>query len=230
MTHSRKHASNRVRKSTTYFAFEERGNPKKGRSLSTTHLQPACQEGEVARVRRRAAELRRPITGRCSLTGRARSQIRLRKVRLLPSPVACGPLPPHRPLLLPGGARRYGSFPTAREVLPSGGASSFPMSTAVRAPSPCPAARELLPLARCELFPWPARAPSPCMAPCAGSPRSTGRRFAFSPLEKGRFWVGMLSLCMTQRWYILGHLVGDSLTPYWVFHSAECKYESPYTT
>ena len=170
MMHSRKYASNRLRKAATYFAYEERGNPKKGRSLSTTHLQPACQEGEVARVRRRAAELSRPVTGRCSLTGRARSQIRLRKVRLLPSPVACGPLPPHRPLLLPGGAR---------------------------APSPCPAARELLPLARCELFPWPARAPSPCMAPCTGSPRSTGRGFAFSPLEKGRFWVGMLSLCMT---------------------------------
>ena len=129
MTHSRKHASNRVRKSTTYFAFEERGNPKKGRSLSTTHLQPACQEGEVVRVHRRAAELRRPITGRCSLTGRARSQIRLRKVRLLPSPAACGPLPPHRPLLLPGGARRYGSFPAAREVLPHARrrASSFPL-------------------------------------------------------------------------------------------------------
>ena len=145
MTHSRKNAFNRVRKSATYFAYEEKVNPKKGRSLSTSHLQPACQEREVTRVRRRAAERR------CSLTGRARSQIRLRKVRLLPSPAACGPLPPHRPLLLPGGARRYGSFPAAREVLPSGGASSFPMSDGARAPSPCPV--RALPMASAGSFP-----------------------------------------------------------------------------
>ncbi|XP_066371109.1 uncharacterized protein [Miscanthus floridulus] len=101
-----------------YKAPEAKNNSSYGgtRVEATAHAAAGVPGREVARVHRRAAELRRPITGRCSLTGRSRSQIRLRKVRLLPSPAACGPLPPHRPLLLPGGAR--GPSQRRRELLP----------------------------------------------------------------------------------------------------------------